>query len=129
MSDVEEKILYESHPSMFRNHPFWFSLCVILSLVGVGLIILFVWWLKCKATTLTVTTEQTTLRKGILSKYTNDVFHSNVRNIQVGQTFFQRMFDVGYIGISSAGQAGLEIEVQGIPHPHQVKDLIDDCRS
>ena len=121
-------MLYESSPAMFGNHPFYFVLCVILSLVGVGLIIFLVWWIQCKGTTLTVTNEQTTLRKGILSKYTNDVFHENVRNIQVRQSMTQRIFGVGYIGISSAGQAGVEIEVNGLPDPERVKEIIDDCR-
>ena len=102
--------------------------CLLLCLVGVGFIILIIWWLKCLGTTLTVTSEQTTLRKGILSKYTNDVFHENVRNIQVGQTFLQRIMGVGYIGISSAGQSGVEIEVHGIRDPDVIKELIDDCR-
>ena len=31
------------------------------------------------------------------------------------------MFNVGWIGISSAGQDGLEIEVNGIPDPEAVK--------
>jgi uncharacterized membrane protein YdbT with pleckstrin-like domain len=101
---------------------------VILSFVGVGLTLFLVWYLQSRATTLTVTNEQTTLRKGLLSKHTNDVFHENVRNIQVKQTFFQRLLDVGYVGISSAGQAGLEIEVNGLPEPHRVKQIIDDCR-
>ena len=57
-------------------------------------------------TTLTVTNEQTTLRRGLLSKFTNDVFHSNVRNIIVRQSFFQRLMGVGYVGISSSGQSG-----------------------
>lgn len=124
----EEAILYQSHPAMFRNHPVAFVLCVVLSLAGVGLVILLAWWLRCLATELTITNEQTTLRRGILSKHTNDVFHSNVRNIQVRQSFFQRMFDVGYVGISSAGQAGMEIEIDGIPHPERVKELIDEHR-
>ncbi len=34
-----ETVLYESHPSMFRNHPFYFVLCLLLSVVGVGLMI------------------------------------------------------------------------------------------
>lgn len=126
--ESEERVLYEEHPAMFRNHPVWFTVCVLLCLVGVGLVILLVWWLRSLGTTLTITTEQSTLRRGILSKYTNDVFHENVRNIQVGQTFLQRLLDVGYVGISSAGQAGVEIEVYGIPRPNQVKELIDDCR-
>lgn len=125
----EEQVLYDAHPAMFRNRPVSFILCCILSLVGVGLIIFLVWYLKSRATQLTVTNEQTTLRKGILSKQTNDVFHSNVRNIIVRQSFFQRMMGTGYVGISSSGQAGIEIEVNGIPDPERVKQIIDDCRS
>ena len=128
MVEADEVVLYEAHPAMFRNHPVYFVVCLLLSLVGVGLILLFIWWLQSLATTLTVTNEQTTLRRGLLSKYTNDVFHGNVRNIQIRQTFFQRLLGVGWIGISSAGQAGLEIEVNGIPHPDKVKQIIDDHR-
>jgi hypothetical protein len=36
--------------------------------------------------------------------------------------------NVGWIGISSAGQAGLEIEVNGIVDPERVKQIIDDHR-
>jgi uncharacterized membrane protein YdbT with pleckstrin-like domain len=129
MPDSDEKVLYEAHPAMFRNHPVYFVLCVLLiAAFGLGLILLFVWWLQSQATTLTVTNEQTTLRKGILSKETNDVFHNNVRNIQIRQTPFQRIMNVGWIGISSAGQAGLEIEVNGIVDPERVKQIIDDHR-
>jgi uncharacterized membrane protein YdbT with pleckstrin-like domain len=114
---------------MFRNNPLWYIVCILLiAAFGLGLILLFVWYLQTLATTLTVTNEQTTLRKGLLSKTTNDVFHENVRNIVVSQTFFQRMMGVGYIGISSAGQAGLEIEVNGIPDPERVKQIIDEHR-
>jgi uncharacterized membrane protein YdbT with pleckstrin-like domain len=128
MVETAEEILYDARPAMFRNHPIYFVFCILLSFVGVGLVLLLIWWIQNLSTRLTVTTEQTTLRRGILSKYTNDVFHSNVRNIQVRQTFFQRLFDVGWIGISSSGQAGLEIEVNGIPHPEKVKQIIDDHR-
>ncbi len=125
----QESVLYEAHPLMFRNHPIYFVLCVLLiAAFGLGLVLLLVWWIQCLGTTLTVTNEQTTLRKGILSKNTNDVFHSNVRNIQVRQTPIQRIMNVGWLGISSAGQSGLEIEVNGILDPDRVKEIIDEHR-
>jgi uncharacterized membrane protein YdbT with pleckstrin-like domain len=126
MTESDDVVLYQSHPAMFRNHPVYFLVCVLLIPVAVGLVLLLVWWIQTLATTLIVTNEQTTLRRGILSKYTNDVFHTSVRNIQIRQTFFQRLFDVGWIGISSSGQEGVEIEVNGIPHPEKVKQIIDD---
>jgi len=128
LDDHGETILYEEHPSMFRNQPVWFVITCILCLVVVGLFIFASWYLKCKGTTLTVTNDRTTCPRGILSKSITEVWHQDIRNVQLDQTFFQRVFDVGKIGISSAGQSGLEINVSGIPQPERVKDLIDSFR-
>ncbi len=124
----EEVTLYDENPSMFRNRPVEFIVTALLCLVGVGVVIFLVWWLRCKGTQLTITNDRTRLRKGILSKSITEVWHQDVRNVQLNQTFFQRLLGVGSLGISSAGQAGLEISVSGIPDPEQVKDLIDQHR-
>ena len=123
-----EKVLYQANPSMFRNSPVGFALSLLLCLVGIGFLILLIWWLDCKGTQLTITTRKSTLRKGILSKYTNEVFHTDVRNVQVSQSFLQRILDAGTVGISSAGQSGLEIEVTGLPSPAKARDLINSRR-
>ncbi|MEM7315764.1 MAG: PH domain-containing protein [Planctomycetota bacterium] len=125
---MNEEILYEEHPSMFRNHPVAFVLTSLLCLVGVGFIIFFFWWLDSIGTKLTVTNERVTLRKGVLSKSLVEVWHRDVRNVQLHQSFGQRVFGVGKLGISSAGQGGVEIEVAGIPDPEGVKSLIDQHR-
>ena len=124
----EEVTLYDENPSMFRNRPVEFIVTVVLCLILVGFVIFLVWWMRCKGTQLTITSERTRLRKGILSKSITEVWHQDVRNVQLNQTFFQRLLGVGSLGISSAGQAGLEISVSGIPDPEQVKDLIDQHR-
>ncbi len=123
--DETAAIEYQASPSMSRNNPVGFVLTLLLCLVGVGFIVLLVWWLKCRATVLTITNERSILRKGLLSKSVNEVWHEDVRNVQLNQTFFQRIFDVGSIGISSAGDAGVEIVVHGIPDPDQAKAIID----
>jgi len=124
----EEVTLYDENPSMFRNRPVEFIITALLCIIGVGLVIFLIWWLRCKGTQLTITSDRTRLRKGILSKSITEVWHQDVRNVQLNQTFFQRMLGVGSLGISSAGQAGLEISVSGIPDPEQVKELIDQHR-
>jgi uncharacterized membrane protein YdbT with pleckstrin-like domain len=91
----------------------------------VGFVILFVWWLQCQATTLTVTQERTILRKGLLSKSTTEVWHEDVRNVQISQGLLQRLLGVGTVGISSAGQSGVEILAVGIPEPENVRRIID----
>jgi uncharacterized membrane protein YdbT with pleckstrin-like domain len=126
---MSETILYKDSPAMFRNRPILFIICCLLIPVfGLGLIPLGIWWLQCWGTALTVTDERVALRRGILSKYTNDVLIADIRNVQVAQNLFQRMFGVGAVGVSSAGQGGMEIEVHGIPKPQAVKAIIDDQR-
>ena len=124
-----ETELYRSHPAMFRTHPFGYLLSLLLIVAaGAGLIILLIWWLRIRGLTLIVTDRRTILERGVLSRSSNEVLHEHVRNIVVEQTFFERIFRTGKIGISSAGQAGMEIEASGIPDPNMVKRLIDKHR-
>ena len=51
-----------------------------------------------------------------------------MRNVQVLQTPCQRVFNTGNIGISSAGQSGIEIQVDGIPEPEKIQEIIDNYR-
>ena len=124
----QELILYRAHPAMFRNNPVLYVLFLLLCLIGIGFLLFLIWWLRTLSSTLVVTDQKTTLRTGLLSKNTDDVYHKDVRNIQVRQTFFQRIFGVGTIGISSAAQADMEIVAQGIPNPCRVKEIIEKHR-
>lgn len=123
-----ETTLYEAHPAMFRNRPVGFILSVLLVPVVVGAIILIVWYLQCLGTTLRITDRRISLQRGLFSKHTNDIFHNDIRNVRMDQTFFQRLMGVGRLGISSSGQSDIEIEVAGIPDPETAKGLIDRYR-
>ena len=129
MSTESETTLYEAHPAMFRNNPFSFVIAVLLIAVfGLGLVILLIWWLDCLGTRLTVTNKRCVLREGLISKHTNEVWHVDVRNIQLRKGVVQRMLGVGRIMISSAGQADVEIDIDGLPDPEKIQQIIDAHR-
>ena len=120
---------YRVHPSMWRSNPLLFLLSLVLILCfGVGLFILLIWWIKSQNTTLIVTDKRTILQQGILSRHTNEVMHSHVRNIQISQNPMQRIFDIGTIKIASAGTGDVEISATGIPSPNRIKAVIDHYR-
>ena len=83
---------------------------------------------SCIYTTLTVTNRRTILRTGILAKNTREVRHQDVRYLEVKQSFFDRIFGVGSISVSSAAQGIIELEVAGIANPTAVKETIDGYR-
>jgi uncharacterized membrane protein YdbT with pleckstrin-like domain len=132
MQDVEptvERIMYHSHPAMFKARPFLFILYVLLvAALGVGVILLAIWWVRTRAVTLTVTGRCTRLQTGLLSRVVKELRHWDVRYIEVSQGFVQRLMNVGTVTISSAAPADAEIVASGIPDPMRVKELINAGR-
>lgn len=124
-----ETVLYKDSPAMFRNRPVLFLVCCALIPVGIGLVVLFVWWLRCLATSLVITDRRVTLRQGLLSKDTNDVLIADIRNVKVRQNLLQRIFGVGTVAVSTSGQSDMEIEVHGVRAPERIKAIIDDRRT
>ena len=61
--------------------------------------------------------------------HTSEVLHDHVRNVEIRQSFLQRITKVGSLGISSSGQDGIEIEVRDMPKPYELKSLIDAYRN
>ncbi len=57
----------------------------------------------------------------------NDGVVPPITTLGPGQSWYQ-IFDVGAVKVSSSGQSGIEIEVEGMPRPYEVKRLIDQGR-
>ena len=117
------------NPKMFRNHPLYFILTLILCPLGIGLIIMLIWWLMCKSERLIIGEESIEIQTGLLSKHQNEIFFDDIRNVQIKQTLCDRIFNVGYIGISSSGQDEIEIQIRGIHNPDAIRDFIYEHRS
>jgi uncharacterized membrane protein YdbT with pleckstrin-like domain len=117
-------VVYEAHPAMFRAHPFWFILFVLLIAVfGVGLLILLYWYIKTRATALTVTQHELMYERGILSKDRLSVSLRHVRSVHVTQGFINRILGVGTIQVSTAGDEP-EFTVKDLPDPHEIREAI-----
>ena len=120
-----ERVLCERTPAMFRSNPIGFILCLlVIPAMGLGALILAIWWHQCQATTLSITNRRITLRHGIWTKYTNEVRHCDVRYLRVVQNYFGEMMGVGKLEVGTAGHGGIEITVSGIANPHRVAELI-----
>jgi len=150
-----EKELCVVRPAMFRAHPFRYSFIVLMfvgSLVGImaaltteqvgawaiwpclalilGMGAWFTWWWLTTNfwARLVVSNKRTIKHIGVIKRHTTEVLHDHVRSVDIRQTFLERIFNVGSIGIDSAGQDGIEIEIDDIPKPYEIKKLIDQFR-
>jgi uncharacterized membrane protein YdbT with pleckstrin-like domain len=117
-------VIYEAHPAMFRAHPFWFSLCVLLiAAFGIGILILLYWYIKTRATALTVTDSELMYERGILSKDRTAVSLKHVRSVHITQGFVNRILGVGIIQISTAGDEP-EFTIADMPDPYVIQEAI-----
>ncbi|MEX1060195.1 MAG: PH domain-containing protein [Methyloceanibacter sp.] len=117
-------VIYEAHPAMFRAHPFWFILAVLLILAfGIGIIILLYWYIKTRATALTVTDQDLLYERGILSKDRTSVSLKHVRSVNIAQGFINRILGVGTIQISTAGDEP-EFTIADMPDPYVIQEAI-----
>ncbi len=97
-----------------------------MALPLVGWTALAVWVMFSRLTySLEVTNKRTVLRHGLLSRSSSEVLHDHVRNIEIDQTFMQRIMRVGKIGVSSSGQDGIEVQMDRIPNPRKIREIID----
>ncbi|MEX1215544.1 PH domain-containing protein [Saccharospirillum sp.] len=120
-SQLETK--YSEHPSMFKNNPLGFVVAVLLIPLAIGILILLIWYLKCKSTTLEFTGNDLILERGLLSKDRTELNINSIRTVKVYQTFLNRIFGVGKISVFTAGDTA-EIEAAGVPRPHDLRDMI-----
>ena len=97
-------------------------------LILAGLIAMAVWVIRSRVETLTVTSDRTTYRWGLIQRDTTEIRHDDVRNLQVEQSGADRLLGVGNLFLSSSGQDGLEIRAFGIPHPEKAADVVRDLQ-
>lgn len=155
--DGVEREIMVVRPGMFRAHPFRYALIVTLAIAGIVGAIFFAvaervggwswfwvpsllvslvslawfaqwwmsthWWIK-----LVITNKRSVRHEGIVKRHTTEVLHNHVRSVDIQQSFLERLFGIGTIGIDSAGQDGIEINIIDIPKPYHVKEIIDRYR-
>jgi len=118
------QVIYEAHPAMFRAHPFWFILCVLLiAALGIGIILLLYWYIKTRATALTVTDQELMYERGILSKDRTSVSLKHIRSVNIAQGFVNRILGVGTVQISTAGDEP-EFTIADMPDPYVIQEAI-----
>ncbi len=141
---MSERALYKEHPSMFRNDPITFIICLAsIPALGTGLLFewgwllvlsplfvvatiwLVIWWVITLNETLTVDDQKVVKRTGIFAKHETEIYHADACNIRIDQSFLQRIFDAGDLIVASAATGGVEINVKGLPHPEKAKRIIE----
>ncbi|MBN1946386.1 MAG: PH domain-containing protein [Bradymonadales bacterium] len=149
---MEENVLLRRHPSI-RNHlslivwpvlaipvliyllhvyvwgkwletpmPWWVYLIVIMLLLMFPLYA----WFRSLFRTYMVTSRSVFSRRGLFSRYSNEIRIRDIRGINVSQSLLQRIMNVGRVGFSSAAGDEEEVQFLGVRDPEGVKRLVQE---
>jgi membrane protein YdbS with pleckstrin-like domain len=76
----------------------------------------------------TITSRRVIMERGILSKDRHEVRISDIREVNLDQTFVGRIFGFGTVGLDTAAEVGGDINMEYIPDPRRVMDLLHSLR-
>ena len=115
----EEKHLYIGRPSQILNIV---SFIIWSWTLFVPIIIYF----KTRFTVYEVTDQRIKLKTGILSQEIDECELYRVRDYRVVKPFFQRIFGLGKIELSTSDRSNSSINLNGIKDPENLYNLIRD---
>ncbi len=81
--------------------------------------------IKRSATRYVITTERLHIRRGILSRSTQETRVERVQNVNTQQSFFERLLQVGTVDFDTAGTDDSEFRFVGVGNPDEVVRAVD----
>ncbi len=138
-----EQIVFEGHPSWRSVLLFYVGgvalaavaaaigalasgtgIAILAGAVVLGLVVL-AGLVKRMATRYVITTERLHIRRGILSKKTQETRIQRVQNVNTDQSFFERIMQVGTVDFDTAGSDDSEFRFVGVGNPEEVTRAVD----
>ncbi len=139
MSDTTEQTIWEGSQSQVLNFGIFISIGIIsiiiimLSilffpiaavLVIIPLVYLFIKWLTVRNHRYKVTTERIFYTTGIFSKKTEALELYRVRDVDMYEPFWQRIFKLGNIALTTSDKTAMNFLLKAVPHPNELMNNI-----
>lgn len=138
-----EEIVFEGHPSWRSVLQFYVVGLILVAVaavigalvagtviaIGAGAVVLalvvLVGLVKRASTRYVITTERLHIRRGILSKATQETRIQRVQNVNTEQSLFARVMQVGTVDFDTAGSDDSEFRFVGVGNPGEVVRAVD----
>ncbi|MCI4349387.1 MAG: PH domain-containing protein [Thermoplasmata archaeon] len=120
--------IYDHLPAISGTGPGSYLLSFFLILTMLSVLLLLIRYLQWISTVYAVTSTRVIIQKGIFSRDFDEIPVTQVRGVDVHQTFVQRVLRYGTIQVSSEGGHSLGNESwHGIPKPFDFQRVIESA--
>ena len=127
----DEQTIWEGSSSQWLNFPVYL-LCGLLSVLVVPLIYGIARWIQNRCRRYTITNQRIKIATGVFSLKTDEVELYRVTDYRLVEPFWQRMFGLGNIVVSTSDDANPIVNIEGIRHAAALRDElrkhVEACR-
>jgi uncharacterized membrane protein YdbT with pleckstrin-like domain len=107
----------------FARMPMYIWLVLAIPTIGITLILALYEYLKLKHLEQGVTTKRVILKRGLISRRTEEMKLQSIETVEIDQGIIGRMFDFGTVKITGRGIS--DVIFKGIDDPMHVKRQIE----
>jgi membrane protein YdbS with pleckstrin-like domain len=130
-SNTTEQIIWEGSSSQVRNLHIYL-LCALFCWLVVPIIYAIVKWIQLRCRRYEITTQRVRIRQGVFSKRTDELELYRVKDSIVLEPFWQRLFGVGNIVISTNDTTTPTITLEALPNARETREKLrsatEECR-
>jgi uncharacterized membrane protein YdbT with pleckstrin-like domain len=131
VDNSNEQVIWSGSSSQIRNLHIYI-LCALFCWLIVPIIFAIIKWIQLRSRFYEITTQRVRLRQGVFSKRTDELELYRVKDSTVFEPFWQRMFGLGNIVITTNDETNPSLTLEALPNARDTREklrtAIEDCR-
>jgi uncharacterized membrane protein YdbT with pleckstrin-like domain len=129
--DAAEAVIWSGSSSHVRNLHIYL-LCALFCWLIVPIFYALVKWIQLRSRQYEITTQRVRVRQGVFSKRTDELELYRVKDSTVLEPFWQRLFGVGNIVITTNDASTPSLTLEALPNATDIREklrsAIEECR-
>ena len=130
-ANPNEQVIWEGSSSQVRNLHIYL-LCALFCWLIVPIIYALIKWIQLRSRRYEITTQRVRIRQGVFSKRTDELELYRVKDSIVLEPFWQRLFGLGNIVISTNDTTTPTITLEALPNAREIREKLrsatEECR-
>ena len=126
-----EQVIWTGSSSQVRNLHIYL-LCALLCILVIPIFYAIAKWIQLRSRVYELTTQRIRIRQGVFSKRTDELELYRVKDSTVYEPFWQRMFGVGNIVITTNDTTTPTLMLEALPNAPDIRErlraAIEECR-
>jgi membrane protein YdbS with pleckstrin-like domain len=113
--DETETLIWEGHPSQWKNFPAFF-VCTLLCVLIIPIFIALWRWLETRYFIYRITSERIVTTSGVLSKRTDELELYRVKDATLLEPFWLRLVSLGNIVLTTSDRTNRIVQISAVPN-------------